>query len=214
MLHYQAREFFNPMLITGRLTNNDVLEIYAILDALEVPDFTIKALMHIYVWDSLEPLVAIEYPVTLDPLTAVLVTTVDAPTALASVGCGDNYEEAKKNCFFHFHLLDENNNHLVPFNHLFPEKLRNVALPSANVQIESVTATDEEGYEFDVVVTTDVVALFVWLDSHRIIGTFSANGFLHVLPSRTVHFTANEATTVEALTAELTVTHLRDPAYL
>jgi beta-mannosidase len=82
------------------------------------------------------------------------------------------------------------------------------------LQIDSITPTDDEGKVFEVVVSTDAVALFVWLDSHDIRGRFSENGFLHVLPTKTVVFTADDVTTLDDLTASLTITHLRDPAYL
>jgi beta-mannosidase len=213
MLHYQALYFYYHMIITGTLTDQ-TLEVFAVLDDLQVPDVTVKALVHIYKWDSLEPLVAVEYPVTLDPLKAVLVTTIDAATALTTAGCGSDYNEAKTNCFFHLHLLDENNNHLVPFNHVFPEKLKNSNLADPNVKIDSITPLDDVGEVFEVVVSTDAVALFVWLDSHDIRGRFSENGFLHVLPTKTVIFTADDLTTLDDLTASLTVTHLRDPAYM
>jgi hypothetical protein len=72
-----------------------------------------------------------------DPLKAVLVTTIDAATALTTAGCGSDYNEAKTNCFFHLHLLDENNNHLVPFNHVFPEKLKNSNLADPNVKVST-----------------------------------------------------------------------------
>ncbi|RZC37542.1 hypothetical protein BDFB_012353 [Asbolus verrucosus] len=220
MLQYASQDFFKPMIVTGSLNGNNQLEVYAILDALEVPqNITVKGVVHIYKWESLDPLVAVEYPVTLDPLKAVLVTTIDAPTALNTAGCGSDYAVAKTKCFFHLHLMDQNNNHLVPFNYVFPEKLKNsnIANPNLKVRhltIDSVTAAGDDGKSFEIVVTTDVNALFVWLDSHDIIGRFSENGFLQVLPSKTITFTANAPVSLELLSQTLTITHLRDPAYL
>jgi hypothetical protein len=74
MLHYQALYFYYHMIITGRLTDQS-LEVYAVLDDLQVPDVTVKALVHIYKWDSLEPLVAVEYPVTLVGCMGIAVKT-------------------------------------------------------------------------------------------------------------------------------------------
>ncbi|RZC41636.1 hypothetical protein BDFB_004165 [Asbolus verrucosus] len=211
MLQYAAQDFFNPMIVTGRLSEKDQLEVYAILDELEVPqNITIKVLIHIYKWESLEPLLSLEYPITL----AVLVATMDVPSAFNTVDCGSDYAVAKTKCFFHLHLMDQNNNHLVPFNYVFPEKLKNSNIANPNLKIDSVTAIGGDGKSFEIILTTDVIALFVWLDSHDITGRFSENGFLQVLPSKNITFTADEPVSLELLTETLTVTHLRDPTYL
>ncbi|EFA06933.2 Beta-mannosidase-like Protein [Tribolium castaneum] len=213
MLQYFAKDFFNPMIITGRLTD-DNLEVYAICDGLELPNVTVKGLVQVYKWESLEPLIAVESPISLDLYKSVPVTTIHAPTALQTAGCGSDYAEAKKKCFFHLRLLDQGNNILAPFNYIFPEKLKNCALAKPAVKIESVEIVDLYKKIFSVTVSTDAVALFVWLDTHEVKGVFSENGFLQVLPSKTVNFTADSRVTLEELQAAVTVTHLSDPAYL
>lgn len=65
MLQYFIKNVFNPLIITGRLTTADDLEIYAILDGLELPSVNVKALVRIFSWNSLNPLVSVEFPLTL-----------------------------------------------------------------------------------------------------------------------------------------------------
>lgn len=65
MLQYFTKNFFNPLIITGRLTSSNDLEVYAILDALEVPTQSLKALVRIYSWDNVDSLVSVEFPVDL-----------------------------------------------------------------------------------------------------------------------------------------------------
>lgn len=65
MLQYFTKDFFNPLIITGRLTSSDDLEIYAILDVLEVPSERFRALVRIYSWDNVNSLVSVEFPVDL-----------------------------------------------------------------------------------------------------------------------------------------------------
>lgn len=81
-------------------------------------------------------------------------------------------------------------------------------------QIDSITVTDEENKVFDIVVSTDAVALFVWLDSHEIRGRFSQNGFLQVEATQKVQFWAEEPIEQDGLLKLMTVTHLKDPVYL
>ncbi|XP_044264654.1 beta-mannosidase-like [Tribolium madens] len=213
MLQYFAKEFFSPMIVTGRLTDEN-LEVYAIYDSLELPNITVKGLVQVYKWESLESLVPVEVPVTLDLYKSVPVTTIHAPTALQTAGCGGDYAVAKTKCFFHLQLLDQDNKNLAPFNYVFPEKLKNCTLANPTVKIESVGTVDLLNKIFDVTVSTDAVALFVWLDSHDVRGVFSENGFLQVSPRKTVNFTADSAVPLKELQAAVTVTHLRDPAYL
>lgn len=65
MLQYFTKNFFYPLIITGRLTTSENLEIFAILDALEVPSANLKVLVRIFSWNNLSPLVSVEFPLTL-----------------------------------------------------------------------------------------------------------------------------------------------------
>lgn len=58
--------------------------------------------------------------------------------------------------------------------------------------------------------TTDNIALFVWLESHQVAGHFSDNGFLQVEPTKTVTFYGDSDVTLEEIVANLSVTHLQD----
>ena len=67
---------------------------------------------------------------------------------------------------------------------------------------------DDTGYS--VVLQTDSIALFVWLDVAAVPGRFSSNGFLMISPNRTLTFYPWAPTSIEELARALTVTSLRD----
>lgn len=65
MLQYFTQDFFSPLIITGQLNITNYLEVYAVFDGLEVPDVQVKAVLHVFKWNSLENALAVEYPVSL-----------------------------------------------------------------------------------------------------------------------------------------------------
>lgn len=65
----------------------------------------------------------------------MLVTIADGKTALTNAGCGTDYQEAKTNCFFHLHLMDQDNNNLAPPNYVFPSKLKYSNIANATVKV-------------------------------------------------------------------------------
>lgn len=65
----------------------------------------------------------------------MLVTVAEASTALTNAGCGTDYQEAKINCFFHLHLMDQDNNNLAPSNYVFPSKLKYSNIANATVKV-------------------------------------------------------------------------------
>uniref|UniRef100_A0A0B6ZR31 Beta-mannosidase n=1 Tax=Arion vulgaris TaxID=1028688 RepID=A0A0B6ZR31_9EUPU len=81
-------------------------------------------------------------------------------------------------------------------------------LQQANVKIASVTSIDP--YTFNIQVTTDAIALFVWLSLDNIKGQFSDNGFLLLTPSVQVQFHARQIVTADVLMSQLKIRSLVD----
>lgn len=65
MLQYFTKNFFSSLIVTGRLTATDDLEIFAVLDALEVPLTKVNVLLRVFAWDNFNPLVSVEFPLSL-----------------------------------------------------------------------------------------------------------------------------------------------------
>lgn len=77
-----------------------------------------------------------------------------------------------------------------------------------------ITDVVKNGAAFDVTVSSDNIALFVWLDTHSIIGYFSDNGFLQTGGLKQVKFYPDNSTiTLKELKDVITVTHLKDSKY-
>lgn len=71
----------------------------------------------------------------------MLVTVAEASTAFTNAGCGADYQEAKINCFFHLHLMDQDNNNLAPPNYVFPSKLKYSNIANATVKVSFLTTS-------------------------------------------------------------------------
>ena len=63
---------------------------------------------------------------------------------------------------------------------------------------------------YDIVITTDVPAPFVWLEAYGIKGRFSDNGFLMYTNSKTVKFYSWEQTDLKTLKKSLSIKSLMD----
>lgn len=64
--------------------------------------------------------------------------------------------------------------------------------------------------DFKIVLSTDNIALFVWLEIGNIHGRFSENGFHMFAEKKEIIFHAHEATTVELLRNNMKLTHISD----
>lgn len=64
--------------------------------------------------------------------------------------------------------------------------------------------------DFKIVLSTDNIALFVWLEVGNIRGRFSENGFHMFVKKKEIIFHAHETTTVELLQNNIKLTHISD----
>lgn len=62
--------------------------------------------------------------------------------------------------------------------------------------------------DFKIVLSTDNITLFVWLEVGNIRGRFSENGFHMFEKEKEIIFHAHEATTVELLRSSIKLTHI------
>ncbi|XP_066254951.1 beta-mannosidase-like [Euwallacea similis] len=207
MLHYFAKDFFASIIITGHINSARQLQIYTVNDQL-TPVEDVSAVVRVYRYDSpdFKPLVEERTSLNLSASASELFQTLEVDDYLSEAKCDST------SCFFHL-VIQKNaskidNVAISPENYVFPGKLKDSKLGNATIKIESVTKAS--GNVYDITLNSSNVALFVWLDSHEIIGTFSENGFLQIEAKREVTFKSEQDTTLEDLKAALTVTHLQD----
>lgn len=76
------------------------------------------------------------------------------------------------------------------------------------LQIQSVQL--KENKVFTIIISSDNIAPFVWIEANGISGRFSDNGFLMVTASRTIEFYAWQDISVDDLSQNLAVMSLMD----
>nr|CAD7448136.1 unnamed protein product [Timema bartmani] len=253
MLHYYAKNFFAPFLISPYISPAGNLEVESrsshvrptiVLLSDIVPDTSIHTVSRVtvYRWSSLEP-VFLEYnATTLNGSGAFLIRSENLDNFL-STAAGDC---TRQTCFLHLSLdsvldttqaqvnhtdlsldsvldttqaqvnhtdlsldsvLDTAQAQLGPDNFLFLSPLT-TAQGLQVVQVEVVSVTNQEYNLLTVQLTTDNIALFVWLEVAGIQGQFSDNGFHMVTPYKNITFRGERAVASNDLLAAITITTL------
>lgn len=134
---------------------------------------------------------------------------------LKKSGCGDTLGAAKRNCIISLELRDKNNQLIAPVDHIYPDLLKSVNLPTAKLkvrvsEISSAVANSTTFVDFKIELISNNVALFVWLELSEPNARFSENGF-HILEGRkTITLQSAAPVTVEWVVDDLHVTTLSD----
>ncbi|OWF41123.1 beta-mannosidase-like [Mizuhopecten yessoensis] len=228
MLHYFARHFFAPLLISPYLDGEDVC-VYLIADHIPVvehrhpdtqkltfrPDYStglgkvhglgLSGQLHVvmYSWHSFTPLHSWVQQYSLNE-TSELVFFKNTITLMTEADCN----QGKNFCFLFFHLGDPNNEP-VAWQPLTEYK-NIIGLENAVTQVADVQQTSTDKQVYNVTIATDKISVFVWLDAHDVKGRFSDNGFLMISPKKAVQFFSSLPTDVATLRNSLTVQSLAD----
>ncbi|KAF7271446.1 hypothetical protein GWI33_015668 [Rhynchophorus ferrugineus] len=210
MLHYLARDMFSPIIVTAHIGYNRNLQLYTVNDELESVQATLVSKVFKYDSADFKPISETRTDLTLNAAASQLIEEFNIDDHLTSLNCGDQ-GSADQNCFYHF-VLEKDGDVFSPQNYLFPGKLKDSNLPLSTVKATSISEAGTN--TFDIVISSDNIAIFVWLDVDQIQGRFSHNGFLLVESSKTVSFSSEQSITLQELQEALTVTHLKDPRWL
>ncbi|KAK6182765.1 hypothetical protein SNE40_010376 [Patella caerulea] len=115
-----------------------------------------------------------------------------------------------QSCFLFFYIKDRDE-HMIPTAWLRMSNFNEAyGLRKASIEIARIIDEQSMKTEFKIILRTTKIAPFVWLDSHRIPGRFSENGFLMKDETKSVIFYAWEETDVNELETILTVKSLMD----
>ncbi|XP_070526214.1 beta-mannosidase isoform X2 [Cardiocondyla obscurior] len=211
MLHYYAKDFFAPIIVTSYLSASKELSIHVVSDRLyNLTNCTIK--LHIYKWEFMKPIFELFYDnITLESNTAMKVTSFWLDTFLVQVGCG-SLDSAKRSCIVTLSLTDETGLLIAPINYVYPDTLKNVDIPEANVTVKieknHLPGKLSNYADFEIVLSTDKIVLFVWLEVSSIRGHFSENGFHMFAKEKKIFFYSYEAITDELLRSNIKLTHM------
>ncbi|KAK9719277.1 Mannosidase Ig/CBM-like domain [Popillia japonica] len=212
MLHYSAKEFFAPIILTYFLDAGDNLNLYVVSDLL-TNSYNNTATIFVYNWNSTTVLYKEHLKVDALAEYSKQIKSFWISEYLSNAGCG-SLLSAKTNCFIYLMLRDVSGKKIAPDNYVFPNNLNKSAIKTASVQVVSVEKADDTGKMFKISIKTDGIALFVWLDSGDIRGLFSSNGFVLVRTKKTVKFIAENVTSSDNLLQALTITHVKDSIHL
>ncbi|XP_065350336.1 beta-mannosidase [Cloeon dipterum] len=220
MMHYYAAKMYNPFLVSPYVTPDQRLSVHAINDNLEeFGDAVIK--VNVFSWSKLDSIYSFTQPFILTNNSAVEVFSQPLTTILNTAGCESLSRKAgsripEDSCFLTVQMLSSDESQVLSENFVLPAKFSSVLgiVNKPQLQVsgvsDSVASLPSSRYvrAFDVVVSTDSVAPFVWLDAADAKGRFSENGFIQATATKTVQYFALVDITPEELQSKLTVTSL------
>ncbi|KAK4886003.1 hypothetical protein RN001_002274 [Aquatica leii] len=212
MLHYYAKNFFAPIIITTEMSASKDMNVYIVSDLLKTFHNSLLNI-GVYKWNSVAPVYETTIKIDVLPGLAKKVQTYSLRTFFSEIKDKPCEANVLENCFVYFTLTDRNKNKIAPDNYLFPVALKHSRLVAPNLQMVNVSQVDSFGRLFEITIKTDVVTLFVWLDIKDINGRFSENGFLQVTEEKIIQFISTVAISLEKLLQNLSVTHLLNKEY-
>ncbi|CAH2094683.1 unnamed protein product [Euphydryas editha] len=187
MLHYFAKSFFAPVLVSPRMTLTSEVNVYLINDRF-VPIIDANITVEMFNWTSFVPIKTQSYPASADPLSSKKQFTIDL------------WDAHKKDEIFLRFTLNAEGVVSSPNNYIFPVPLRNTkGLRKPKVQISVLKEDSKMGKEFTVNIKVDAITLFLWLEADSIDGKFDDNGLIITKPHTSVTFITSENIEPETL---------------
>ena len=216
MSHYFIEETFRQMVLSPYINNQKgELEVYCVTNFKEVSDNPPKLNLVVSVKNFTNFGSALERNVSLDwwtikALDSKLIYSESLDQLLSGGGC-----QTLNHCYITVSLQDVNagmwlsSNSLLPY----PKYASGLRVPTLGVhlmeeKVDCPPNLDPNAYVggcFEVTVTTDAVAIYVWVETLGVSGRFSSNGFLLDSLTKTITFYAKEEVDSESLARALKV---------
>ncbi|XP_049271945.1 beta-mannosidase [Rhipicephalus sanguineus] len=206
MLHYFAKKFYSPVLVSPFLKGKDLI-VFVLNDEL-------SRLENVWLniisqkWTSFVPAKSTAFKLNVPAASSFEAVTISLGSLWNSSSCSST------ECFLWFTLEDALTGFsLAPEAYVLPAALADATLMQATIKVRSVTGPlfpDYEPYTYQVDLSTDNVAVFVWLDSQRLSGRFSDNGFLLREPAKEVLFHTSDNVTAEQLREAIAIYTVSD----
>ncbi|XP_072929796.1 beta-mannosidase isoform X2 [Epargyreus clarus] len=196
MLHYFAKSFFAPVLVSPRLTVTGDVDVYLINDRF-VPIVDAQINVDMFNWSSLIPIKSEKYPANVDPLSSKKQNTIAF------------WDENNKHEVFLRFYLEADGVSSSPDNYIFPVPLKTIeGLLEPKIEItvtkpESVKPNLHKNNVFKIHIQVDTVVLFLWLETN-IEGHFEDNGFVVTQPHIQVNFISKENVSLIQLQESIT----------
>ncbi|XP_045532778.1 beta-mannosidase [Pieris brassicae] len=178
MLHFFAKRFFAPVLVSPRLTLSGDVDVYLINDRF-VPLTDAEIIVDVFNWTSLRPIFSQTYPANAKPLSSSKQTRLNIWN-----------NNSKDEVFIRF-SLKYNGALWSPQNLVFPIPLKNIKglqTPRIKIKLQRPTIQAADETKFIINIETDSVVLFLWLES-EVEGRFSDNGLILTDPVTNIYYT-------------------------
>ncbi|RZF43060.1 hypothetical protein LSTR_LSTR001238 [Laodelphax striatellus] len=211
MLHYFAEKFFSPILVSPWLEYSDQVNVMVISDKHQQPALQVKIEVLVYRWDSFYPVNTFVNTSSIAPLSSAIVVSQPLYVLVGKQRrCG---AAPRKECFLIVRLSSDSGLQQETFLLLNPlndiEGLQSASLEVKNIEPHSGPSSSNALQQFEITITTDQIALFVWLEVGSIQGRFSDNGFLMTSREKKVIFMACEPTSENELAKVLTISTVK-----
>lgn len=209
MVHYFAKRFFSPAIVSPYVDTDHSLRVFIVNDHSAPVEAAVLSITQ-YKWTSFTPVETTTVNVTMPEAASLDAYRIRMDEVWKRGVC----EGAT--CFLWFTLSDPTSKSpLTPDNFLLPMDPKYISLPEASINVSSVlgptaSPSKPDVKTFEIQLRTDNIALFVWLNAHSVTGHFSDNGFLMKDRVCTVQFYTRENVTAHSLEEALTVSSLKD----
>ncbi|CAH0400553.1 unnamed protein product [Chilo suppressalis] len=195
MLHYFARSFFAPVLVSPRLLESGDVDVYLINDRF-VPIINATIIVDVFNFTSLTPASTQTYKAYVPALSS---RKQDFSIKL--------WNQQTDEIFLKF-TLQAPGVKTSPHNYVFPKPLKTVkGLSQPDIQItvskQTQTVTNNK-HKYTVRIHVNRVVLFLWLEAEDIRGKFQDNGFIVTTPSLRVTFISSDDLLPQALQKKIT----------
>ena len=207
MLHYFAKDFFAPILVSPYMTATGDLMVDLISDKLE--NLQCMLTVYVYKWNSVSPTYKVTSNHTLNNASVTHAFQHNISDLLTIAECGER--DAARKCFFYFTLTSHAGVDISPHNFLFPQPLKQlINFTSPDIRVINISLDPSSQNSFEIQLKTERIALFAWLEASNIPGQFTSNGFLMVNPTVNVTFIAQNSVSIQQLQKALIITSLAD----
>ncbi|XP_060805160.1 beta-mannosidase [Amyelois transitella] len=198
LMHYYAKWFFAPVLVSPRLLLSGDVNVYLINDRF-VPIVEAQIIVEVFNWSSLTPIRSQSYSADVGSLTA---KKQDIKLTMWNDNTGET--------FLRFTLKAPG---VVssPYNYVFPKPFKTVTgLREPRIQI-NVSGPQGPGPKFyyPVDIKVDTVVLFLWLETNKVFnehhtGYFEDNGLIVTNPYIRINFISKETLSPKDIEAAIT----------
>ncbi|GFS83583.1 beta-mannosidase [Trichonephila clavipes] len=206
MLHYYAKSFFSPLLVSPYEENGEA--VVSVVSDLPEPLNDVKLNVHVYKWSSLEPAYSEVKTFKHPQRSSQIVFRQNITNLLQKGNCS-----SRNHCFIYFIIESQENPNLKSNNILLLSEFSSaigLIRPNIYVSVTGPFISEVSNFTFNITLKTNAVAPFVWLEVQNTPGRFSDNGFIIVNEIMSILFYSNKNIRGVDIIKTLSITSVKD----